>query len=116
MNSTITAKSSATAGHTPGPLAISKHATPAYAPQYAIYPEATGRDIAIIKGDNAKKDAILYAAAPELLAALNEAELALATVECQDPNQAAKNLRAAKERAARALVPVRAAIARATQS
>jgi hypothetical protein len=55
--------------HTPGPWAISKHATPEHSPQFGVYPEG-GRDLAIVKGDNAKADAKLIAAAPDLLDAL----------------------------------------------
>lgn len=54
--------------HTPGPWAISKSATPDYAPQFLIHPEES-EDIAIVKGDNAHADALLIAAAPALLAA-----------------------------------------------
>lgn len=49
-----------------------------------------------------------------LVEALAEAEIALATIECQDTNQASKNLRFAKERATRALPQARAALKLAT--
>jgi len=54
------------AAHTPGPYRVSRHATPDYAPQYGIVSESDGRDIATVKGDNAKADASFFAAAPEL--------------------------------------------------
>ena len=59
--------------HTPGPWAISRHATPEYAPQCGVYSEAddAGRDLAIAKGSNAEANAALIAAAPELLEAAN---------------------------------------------
>lgn len=54
--------------HTSGPWAISKHATPDYAPQYGIYAGDSPNDLATVKGDNAKADAALIASAPDLLA------------------------------------------------
>jgi len=57
--------------HTPGPWEVSKHATPEYAPQYGVY-TGNGNDFAIVNGDNATADAALIAAAPELLAALQD--------------------------------------------
>lgn len=62
------------ATHTSGPFAISRNATPDYAPQYSIYAESgNGNDIAIVKGDNAERDAALFAASPDMLAALENA-------------------------------------------
>ncbi len=59
--------------HTPGPWSVSKHATPDYAPQFGIYAGDSPNDLAIVKGDNAEADAALIEAAPDLLAALQEA-------------------------------------------
>ena len=60
---------------TRGPWAISKHATPEHSPQYGIYAEdASGWDIATVHGENAAANAVLIAAAPKLLALLNEAQ------------------------------------------
>lgn len=57
--------------HTHGPLGISRRATPDYAPQYGVYVEGGARrDIATVMGDNAEADARLFAAAPDMLAAL----------------------------------------------
>ena len=61
------------ATHTPGPWNVSRHATPDYAPQFGIYAGESARDLAIVKGDNAAADAALIEAAPELLAALEDA-------------------------------------------
>lgn len=63
--------------HTPGHWAISKHATPDYAPQFGVYSDDSSKDLAIIKGDNANADAALVAAAPDLLAALQAVEARL---------------------------------------
>jgi hypothetical protein len=53
------------AKHTPAEWAISKLATPDYAPEFAIY---SGNDrVAIVVGDKAQTNARLIAAAPELL-------------------------------------------------
>jgi hypothetical protein len=50
--------------HTPGPWNVSRHATPDYAPQYGVWSEEDGKDLAIVKGAaNAK----LIAAAPDLV-------------------------------------------------
>ena len=57
--------------HTAGPWEISKHATPAYHPQFGVYAPAAN-DHAIVTGPNAEADARLIAAAPDLLAALKE--------------------------------------------
>lgn len=54
--------------HTPGPWDISGHAVPDWAYQVGIY--ALGTDIATVKTSEA--DARLIAAAPQLLAALQE--------------------------------------------
>jgi len=60
-----------TTTYTSGTWAISRHATPDYAPQYGIYAnDASGRDIATVHGENAAANAVLIAAAPELLACL----------------------------------------------
>lgn len=53
--------------HTPGPLSVSKHGTPSYAPQYGIYSDGCRSDLAIVRGDNAEADANLFAASPDLL-------------------------------------------------
>lgn len=55
--------------HTRGPWEISKHGTPAYAPQYGVYAEGRQTDHVIVTGDHAEADARLIAAAPDLLAA-----------------------------------------------
>ena len=55
--------------HTPGPLTVSRHATPEHSPQFGIYAEGQNHDFAIVKGDNAEADATLFAAAPQLLMA-----------------------------------------------
>ena len=65
-----------TPGHTPGPWAVTKHASPDYAPQFGIYAEGSPRDLATVCGNNAdsaKHDAALISAAPNLLAALQQA-------------------------------------------
>lgn len=60
-----------TTTYTSGTWAISRHATPDYAPQYGIYAnDASGWDIATVYGENAAANASLIAAAPELLACL----------------------------------------------
>lgn len=59
--------------HTPGPWAISKLATPSYAPEFGIYAEGSERDLARIIGDNSTANATLIAAAPDLLDALYNA-------------------------------------------
>ena len=58
--------------HTPSPLAITRHATPEHSPQFGVYSEGdnSSRDIAIVMGPNAASDAALFAAAPEMLEAL----------------------------------------------
>ena len=62
------------ATYTRGLFGISCNATPDYAPQFSIYAESgNGQDIAIVKGDNAERDAALFAAAPVMLAALERA-------------------------------------------
>ena len=59
---------------TPGPWAISKHATPDYAPQFGIYANGGCRpDFIIVKGESAEADATLIAAAPNLLTILEDA-------------------------------------------
>lgn len=58
--------------HTPGPWAISRLATPDYAPEFGIYAEGSQRDLARVFGDNSAADAALIRAAPMLLAALQE--------------------------------------------
>ena len=55
--------------HTPAPWEITKHATPEYAPQFGVYAEGQVNDLATVVGPNAKADAQLIAAAPQLLAA-----------------------------------------------
>jgi hypothetical protein len=67
--------------HTPGPLQVSKHGTPEYSPQYGVYAEGNRNDHAVFTGENAKADATLYAASPELLEALK------ALCECAELNQ-----------------------------
>jgi hypothetical protein len=56
------------ATHTKGPLVVSKHGTPEYAPQYGVH--AGGADLAIVRGKNARANAYLFAAAPDMLDAL----------------------------------------------
>ncbi len=53
---------------TSGTWEISKHGTPDYAPQYGVY--SGDSTIATVTGDNARADAALIAAAPDLLKAL----------------------------------------------
>lgn len=61
--------------HTPGPLNISRHATPEHSPQFGIYSEANPhKDIAIITGENAEADAHLMKASPQMLDALVDCE------------------------------------------
>jgi hypothetical protein len=62
--------------HTPGPWYVARHGTPDYAPQYGVYADG-GADFAIIKGEKAKADAHLIAAAPDLLAGAELAEAAI---------------------------------------
>ncbi len=70
MNSLI--NNSNTSEHTPGPWAISKHATPEHSPQFGIYSDEAANDHCIVKEANAEADARLIAAAPDLLAALKD--------------------------------------------
>lgn len=56
--------------YTPGPWAISRLATPDYAPEFSIYAESSQRDLARVVGDNSLADATLMAAAPKLLHAI----------------------------------------------
>ena len=56
-----------TQAYTSGPLGISRHGTPDYAPQYGVYAEGERNDIAIVMGDNAEADARLFATAPDML-------------------------------------------------
>lgn len=49
---------------------IHKHATPDYAPQYGVCEEGAQNDFYIVRGDNAKANATLIAAALDLLDAL----------------------------------------------
>ena len=79
--------------HTPGPW-IAKP-TASLGPQYAVYPEASGPDIAIVYDHgNTEANARLIASAPELLAAL-EAILAVNP----DLAEVADTARAALEKA-----------------
>lgn len=55
--------------HTPAPWAMSRSATPEHTPQYIVYPESSGRTVAIVMGENAHSDAALITAAPKLLSA-----------------------------------------------
>ena len=60
-----------TGQHTEGPWSISKIAS--YMPQYSIHGGEKDRDLAIVTyTDNAKENAVLMAAAPNLLAALQD--------------------------------------------
>ena len=91
--------------HTPGPWAISKLATPAYAPEFGIYAGGSERDLARIVGDNSTANAALIAAAPDLLDALY---LALPFIEdcamddCYKPGYVNKSLAAIKAAIAKA--------------
>ena len=60
-----------TAGqHTPGPWTHNATGSPDYAKQYAVYPEGSGRDVAIVYDcEQAEANAQLIAAAPDLLEA-----------------------------------------------
>lgn len=51
----------------PGPWNIAKHATPDWAPQFGIYSGVSNKDLAIVVGENSGGDALLIAAAPDLL-------------------------------------------------
>jgi hypothetical protein len=62
------------AAHTPGPLEAGELAAPAYAPQFGIYARGTIHPLAIVMGDRAEADVVLFAAAPELLRELKIAE------------------------------------------
>lgn len=73
-----------TPSHSPAPWEISKHATPEYAPQFGIYSSGNRNDLALVEGDNAKADAQLIAAAPELLDALKNATNVLAAIAIGD--------------------------------
>jgi len=54
-------------------LTYGRHATPDYAPQFGIYVEnGDGNDLAIVKGDSAESYAALFAASPDMLAALED--------------------------------------------
>lgn len=56
------------ATYTKGPLHYGRHATPDYAPQFGIYKEGEHcRDFVIVSGENAEADAMLFAAAPDML-------------------------------------------------
>jgi len=58
--------------HTPTPWTISRLATPDYAPEFGIFSEGSARDLAHVIGENSEADARLIAAAPDLLAALED--------------------------------------------
>lgn len=62
---------------TQGTWEASKHATPDYAPQYGIYADGEQNDLCTVKSENAKDDARLIAAAPNLLEACKLAATAL---------------------------------------
>ena len=49
---------------------VCKHGVPDYVIQLGIYDEETGEDLATVKGGNAKANARLMCAAPDLLEAL----------------------------------------------
>lgn len=73
--------------HTPGPWTAK--ATASLGPQYVVYPEAAGPNIAIVYDHgNTKENAFLIAAAPELLEACKEAACALKVAGVRDPDQA----------------------------
>lgn len=55
-------------GHTPGPWT---HKATAGDHDFAVYPEATGRDVALVRDFN-EANARLIAAAPEMLEALQQ--------------------------------------------
>jgi hypothetical protein len=94
-----------TAAHTPGPWAY--HAT-AGNHDFAIYPEATGRDVALVRDFN-EANARLIVAAPELLQALRLAE---AIIKDCEPVVLGDSDDAHRHRQGRA--EIRAAIAKAT--
>lgn len=62
---------------TPGPWEVSKHGTPEAFPQFGVYAVGDPNDLAIVKGDRAKADAQLIAAAPDLLRACQGAQAVL---------------------------------------
>lgn len=58
--------------HTPGPWNICKHATPSHAPQFGVYADGDRCDLAIVVNENARANAVLISAAPDMLALLTE--------------------------------------------
>jgi len=112
--------------HTPAPWTISRLATPDYAPEFGIFSEGSARDLARVIGENSEADAQLIAAAPDLLAALedvlrvvdqqtaefDDAYLNL-ILQVPDRNAALDNLLRVANRQAAAFDAARAAVARA---
>jgi len=66
-NKNISEMTMKTKPHTPGPWNMITHATPEYAPQFGIYADGQQFDFGIIRGADAKANARLIAAAPDLL-------------------------------------------------
>jgi hypothetical protein len=100
-----------TAQHTEGPWAISRHGTPDYAPQYGIYAEGGGPDLAIVTGPNSPANARLIALAPEMAEALRDAEAALDYREHRDNEELTRHGHNTMP-ASRTLSTIRAILAR----
>jgi hypothetical protein len=67
--------------HTPTPWTISRLATPDYAPEFGIFSGDSAHSLARVIGENSEADARLIAAAPDLLAALEECVTRLAALD-----------------------------------
>ena len=58
--------------HTPDPLYVSRLATPDYAPEFGLYRGDEQSPLAIVRGDNAKANALVFAASFVMLDTLQE--------------------------------------------
>jgi len=58
--------------HTPDPLYVSRFATPDYAPEFGLYRGDEQSPLAIVRGDNAKANALVFAASFVMLDALRD--------------------------------------------
>lgn len=58
------------ASHTPGPLVVDEHSTLPFEPRYRVYSKTNSGNVALFYGEG---DAELFAAAPDMLAALKAA-------------------------------------------
>ena len=88
--------------HSPAPWNVTRHGTPAHTPQYGVYSEECPRDLAIVTGPNAKADARLIAAAPDLLEAL---KIMVATIGLPDSTAAKIGEEKARAAIAKATAP-----------